>query len=242
MLRSPSLGGGTRWHSWPSIGWEHKARRVIWRGAMRSYSSCVDVTPSCEWQEMCDAFCYHDRRPNRAGLVATRVAALAHRLGCASSSRPHPRAILASIHSSTNGTTRGSTRGSMHSMALDVGLTPCRDGHTAECSSAALRARGMQVSEQTIGFSELARHIGVMELDGYGWQASLLAKLTIGSVVIAQDSLFRACPAPALTASPHLFSPLSLLTFSFRWLSLAIRSPLVRRPPHRWQTPTAHSR
>ena len=65
------------------------------------------------------------------------------------------------------------------------------------CGEAALRARGLHVAEG-IPFERLAEWKAVLEVDGLGYQASLLAKLTLGSIVISPSSLFPTWYEPLL--------------------------------------------
>ena len=55
--------------------------------------------------------------------------------------------------------------------------------HTAAQSAAQKRLGRLPFSQQ-------ANYSAVLELDGFGWQASLLSKLGLGSAVITQASLY----------------------------------------------------
>ena len=221
-LRSLSLGGGAGWR-WPSIGWKQKVRRVVWRGAARTYSSCLDLTrrrvappdSPCHWRETCSAYCYH--RPRETGRASTTLLAMGASAGCPLNGVPHSRLQAVAMRRAES-----SRQKDAEAVQLDARLTPCVEkGKEAECSATALRSRGLRVNDQPLAFTALVEYIGVLELDGYGWQASLLSKLTLGSVVVAQESLFPLWYDDLLKDGVHLLrtrTDLGDLSVRLQWL------------------------
>ena len=70
--------------------------------------------------------------------------------------------------------------------ALDVAFVPC--SREAGCDGGGL-VGGASV-RRGWPFVENANFSGVLELDGYGWQAGLLSKLTLGSAVVTHPTLY----------------------------------------------------
>ena len=214
-LRTRSLAGSSQWR-WPSTAWEQKSRRVVWRGSAREYSQCLELTRAapgvpCQWRKVCDQFCYHQGKHERGGATAA-LAAMGRAADCPRDGIPHPRlkAVAANLQPVEE----------IGTLQLDARLTPCTE--KAECSAAALRARGLRVNDDPVAFPALANSIGVLELDGYGWQASLLAKLTLGSVVLAQRSLFPLWYDDLLHDGVHLLrttADLADLPTRLRWMN-----------------------
>ena len=195
--------GATRVHTrWASVPWQRKLRRGVWRGAFRTYTECLGVRPATASSaasssataaataagcalRTCANHCY-DGASHAAALLLdgdflSRSECDRRRCACPHDAPPHPRALAVRLG-----------RDAELRPMLDASFSACNPAH-GDCSVAlAHAARQSAAQRQLTGlpFAQLANFSAVIELDGYGWQASLLSKLSLGSVVITQASLY----------------------------------------------------
>ena len=184
----------SRWYTgaptpWPSVPWHQKKRRAVWRGQFRSYSECLGVRPGfgsgsggggsgCALRA-CEASCYGAPSSHAARLLLELARTECSQCACADSGAPpHPRAVAVRLGRS--------------GLPLDASFSPCNPAH-GDCAVATVHTAAQSAAQKRLGrlpFSQQANYSAVLELDGFGWQASLLSKLGLGSAVITQASLY----------------------------------------------------
>ena len=194
-------GRGARMR-WPRVNWPLKRKQAVWRGAARGYTECLQapcINNGALGPSATKCHCYAPSTANASASRAVELARLrAHHdcIGCQCKEPQHPRTIA--------------VRTSLKSMAMvDAAFTPCSARHSSDCALPAKAASGapwrvVGTNASPIDFGDLANYTAVMELDGFGWQASTLSKLTLGSVVVAQETLYPLWYDPTLISGRHL--------------------------------------
>ena len=220
------------WRGWPSASWERKRRTAVWRGALRSYSNCLQPTGSRSGGSACKlgtaaaapkCACYaktmrrqqqqqqqqqqrrraHEEREPILSHAATQIVQMARACGqsctCAHGVPPHPRTIAVGL-SANHG-------------ALDAAFVPaCSRAHAeghgrdsfSDCKLETAHARSGYRFASGWPFAQLTNFTALLELDGYGWQAALLAKLTLGSLVVTHRTLYPLWFDELLVSGQHL--------------------------------------
>ena len=171
---------------WPRVPWERKVRKAAWRGTPRPYSGCLKISgTSCSLRAPeGKCACYVARPPPRASQLALAAACTGDNRS-RSHAWPHPR---------TAAVRAASASGAGADDLLDVAFVACSSSRDA-CDRAG--GEGADAGElaklpERPGwpFVANANFTAVLELDGFGWQAALLSKLTLGSIVITQPTLY----------------------------------------------------
>jgi len=133
---------------------------------------------------------------------------------CAPLGLEHPRRRLVSLQAA-------GAAGPTRRLRLNASFTACAEAHDRVWCAAALAEAGHALGSG-VKFDELARSKAVVELDGWGYQATLLAKLTLGSVVISPTSSYPLWFDSLLRDGEHLIRPaanLRDLPRRLRWLA-----------------------
>ena len=205
MLASRWYTRDTRPH-WPQVPWTRKTRTLAWRGTARPYTGCLVVaargttsrctrsSSRCELHaaatlERCA--CYAASPPPRASQLALTAACVGAGSGAgprgSGTSWPHPR--TSAVRVAANASAAGGGGGGDGQRLLDVAFAPC-SSHDCEKSGEGFDAAELGgttlPTRRGWPFAENANFSAVLELDGFGWQAALVAKLTLGSVVVTR--------------------------------------------------------
>ena len=134
---------------------------------------------------------------------------------CAPPGLEHPRKSLVALHSV------GGAEPKRPRLRVNASFTACGEAHDQAWCAAALAGSG-HFPDRGVRFDELARSKAVVEVDGWGYQATLLAKLMLGSVVISPASSYPLWFDRLLKDGKHLIRPaanLHDLPRRLRWLA-----------------------
>lgn len=189
----------SRWHTghgrrmrWPHIPWPSKKRRAVWRGSARGYSECLQPGSGSvsNAPHKCGCYAAHRNTSSYAAMLMSEMM----RGGCTHvrpcSHAPHPRNIAVQMTAK-------------HPELLDAAFTLCNSKTARHCLPTLLDVRE-RANAMNVPFDELVNFSTVVELDGYGWQAGLLSKLTLGSVVVTHQTLYPLWYDPLLLRGRHL--------------------------------------
>lgn len=194
IMREPVVGGGAYWR-WPDVKWDDKRPEMHFEGrATRDYGPCEDVTlPPTR------AKCASPAGACTPPADATNTGACRSESSC--ETVRHPHMILKELPM------RGRMNGDRTYLQLRANFSAGNDPLPTWNSREA--------------FAHLANSKALLELDAIGHQSLLLAKLTLGSVVVTQSSSFPLWFEPLLTSGSVLRvrADLSDLPRRLQWLA-----------------------